>query len=203
MSSERLATGRRKGLVVAAVTVGLGLIVWLISFIVWNALQDPADTSTPEGAVEVFVDAFADDDFVGVWGGLDDEAQFIFTQLFNLGDFDRLVDVSAIPNFQSEFMDVFSIGETEAPTPDSFAFEELMLIADPHDAFLIDLSSGSATPRHGTGDGDRMDLFADVDGIEGEVLFRLTQDGQGVWRINQVEVQDGDLDWIPWSIPSG
>jgi len=74
-----------------------------------------------------------------------------------------------------------------------------MMIANRNDAYLIDLS-GNVTPGNESSVGDDAEVVSVVEGIEGEVRFRLTQSPSGRWRVHQVIVPGGDEDIIPWSV---
>jgi hypothetical protein len=77
-----------------------------------------------------------------------------------------------------------------------------MMIADDHDAYLIDLS-GEVTLGEESQVGDDVEVSSVVEGIEGEIRFRLVQSPSGRWRVFQVIVLGGDETAIPWSVPSG
>lgn len=73
-------------------------------------------------------------------------------------------------------------------------------------AFYIDLSGEvtivdtqtSATEQ----EEDAIDVITSVEGIEGEVAFRMVQVPSGRWRVYQVIVAGGDEEMIPWTVPT-
>jgi hypothetical protein len=46
-----------------------------------------------------------------------------------------------------------------------------------------------------------MDVIAEVEGIQGVVIFRMVQAPSGNWRVYQVIVEDGDTEMVPWAVP--
>lgn len=159
------------------------------------------DLSSPEAFVRTFVDAFARDDFMTVWLTLDSQAQFRFHQLFNLLEFDQLLRSDQVDDFQARLRDIADSQMNEMNDV-WYVFDQVMLTASRNDAFLIDLSGetslGAARTLAATAE-----VPAEVEGIEGEVLFRLTLSPSGRWRVHQVIVPGGDETSIPWSVPTG
>ena len=84
-------------------------------------------------------------------------------------------------------------------------FDDLMLAAARHEAFLIDLSGEvtiqSAAAGTPLGDDAVVDVVGAVEGIDGEVIFRTVQAPSGRWRVRQVVVPGGDEEMIPWAVP--
>ena len=77
-----------------------------------------------------------------------------------------------------------------------YIFDRIMLLADQHDAFLVDLS-GQVTLEAT----ESSDVLATVEGIEGEVVIKTTESPAGSWLVHQVIVPGGDEELIPWSVP--
>lgn len=161
---------------------------------------EPLAPDSPGAAAELFVDAFSDDDFAAVWMLLDPEARFRFEQLWNLLEYDRLIRPDEIPDFAGRLLEIqqtpgLELGDT------SQLFNLLMLEADRHDAFLIDLNSGVELGQVAR-EGDRAVVAASIDGIDGNVMIALTQVSEDQWQVHQVLVPGGDVEQIPWSVPN-
>ncbi len=86
----------------------------------------------------------------------------------------------------------------------SYLFDSIMLAAKEHSAFLIDLSGDVSILRteENIGGSSYSDVITNVEGIDGEVRFRMEQAPSGRWRVHQVIILDGDEDQIPWSVPT-
>lgn len=157
------------------------------------------DQSSPTAAVETFVDAFARDDFLTVWLSFGRQGQFGLQQDLNLLQYSRLVGPDAVGAIGNWMQNEFSFEIMESVDQWWF-FDQIMLIADESDDFLIDLSGNvaigieSITDRTAT-------VSAEVAGIDGVVEFRLAQSVNGRWQINQVVIPGGDEDRVPWAVP--
>jgi hypothetical protein len=157
------------------------------------------DLASPSAAVETLSDAFARNDFMTVWLVLDKQAQFFAGQHINLLQYSNLIRTDAVPDMHAEVSSVFVLADLE--TYDRWnIFSQIMMIADRNDAYLIDLS-GEVTVGGESLVGEDVDVLSTVDGIEGEVRFRVTKSPSGRWRVHQVIVPGGDQDMIPWSVP--
>lgn len=157
------------------------------------------DLASPSAAINTFSDAFARNDFMTVWLVLDRQAQLVAEQHINLLQYGNLIRRDDVPNIGAEVSSVFDLDGLE--TSDRWnMFSQFMMIGDDHDAYLIDLS-GEVTLGDESLVGEHTEVVAAVEGIEGDVLFRLTQSPSGKWRVNQVIVPGGDEDMIPWSVP--
>ena len=157
------------------------------------------DLASPSAAVETFSDAFARNDFMTVWLVLDRQAQFVASQHIDWLQYRNLIRTDAVPDMQAEVSSLFVLDDLE--TTDRWnIFSQIMMIADRNDAYLIDLS-GEVTPGDESQVGEDVEVASVVEGIEGEVRFRLTESPSGRWRVHQVIVSGGDEDMIPWSVP--
>ena len=45
-------------------------------------------------------------------------------------------------------------------------------------------------------------MIAELEGVDGEVIIRLSKSPKGTWRVRQVIVPGGDETQIPWSVPT-
>jgi len=158
------------------------------------------ELSSPSEAAATFGDAFGRNDFMTVWLVLDRSAQNEWQQDFNLLRYFQIIDIDAFPDLRASL-------QTEVLTIDTwesfdmwYLFDRMMLLADRHDAFLIDLS-GEMTVTDETVEEDHTDVSATVVGIDGVVTFRMAQAPSGRWRVVQVIVPGGDEESIPWSTP--
>jgi len=167
---------------------------------------DTLDLDTPEAAVVTFVDAFQRDDFVTVYLVLSPRAQFTLSQRLNLMQYQYL--------FQHEYREdifedvtVFSQGLGQGEHADEmwYVFDQMMLSAKQHSALLIDLSGEvnlvNTVPSETNSGEKAKDVNATVEGIDGIVVFRMVQAPSGRWRVNQVIVEGGNEEVIPWSVP--
>lgn len=158
------------------------------------------DLASPTAAVETFSDAFARKDFMTVWLAFDTKAQLVAEQSFNLLQWSKLLRTDALPDMGSEIASALSLQNLET-TDRWHVFERILMIADEHDAYLIDLR-GDVTPGGETPVGDDVEVTSVVEGIDGEVRFRMVRSPSGRWRVLRVIVPGGDEGNIPWSIPS-
>jgi len=75
-------------------------------------------------------------------------------------------------------------------------------MADRHNAFLIDLSGQVKVTSESPNAGEYTDLIAEVEGIQGDVIFRMAQAPSGRWQVFQVIVSGGEEQSIPWAVPT-
>jgi hypothetical protein len=156
--------------------------------------------------VKTFAEAFQRDDFLTVYLILSPRTQFLMNQRINLLHYNFF--------FQTEYREevfeevtLFSegIGQGEHADEMWYLFDQLMLSAKKHSALLIDLSgkvtiAGKSASETDRGD-EAMDVSAKVEGIEGEVVFRMVQSPSERWRVYQVIVEGGDEEGVPWAVP--
>lgn len=157
------------------------------------------DLGSPEAAVATFTEAFAADDFMTVWLALDSEAQFRFQQYFNLLEYDGFIRTDAVPGFQDELRRIFDLDTMEMSYDGWYVFDQVMLLADRHGAFPIDLS-GKVTLGDARIEGESAALTASVTGIGDGVEFRLERSPSGRWKVLQVLLPGGDPEAIPWGV---
>jgi hypothetical protein len=74
-----------------------------------------------------------------------------------------------------------------------------MLLADQHNALLIDLQPTELSVAS-FGDDGTATVVGDFDGIDGDVEIRLTETPKERWRVHQVLVPGGDEESIPWGV---
>jgi hypothetical protein len=169
---------------------------------------DTLDLSTPEITAETFSDAFAREDFLTVYLVLSTRSQFIFLQRLRLLDYSYIVQPDSFELIRDD-VSVFSegIGAGEHADEGWYVFDQIMLAAKRHDVLLIDLSGEVEVLDSRIvelEDYDQaVDVVCDVEGIQGEVVFRMIQAPSGNWRVYQVIVPGGDEDMVPWSVPQG
>ena len=177
---------------------------------------DSLDLSTPEAAVQTFVDAFQRRDYAGVFLIFAPQTQLYWIgQIQRFGE-DNVVDPKAADAVREGF--TFGFNHTEAehsPNLDNYLFDEVMLLAEEYDGFLIDLrgvveivrSEDTTIPPYGhaedTDDDETplpaVNVFTTVEGIDGEVIFRMVQSPSGRWQVLQVIEPGGDESMLPWS----
>jgi hypothetical protein len=88
-----------------------------------------------------------------------------------------------------------------------YIIDQIMPAAKKHDALFIDLSGevkilDSRITEFEDYD-QVVDVVCDVEGIQGEVVFRMIQAPSGNRRVYQVIVTEGDGDMVPWAVPQG
>lgn len=167
------------------------------------------DLETPEQAVGTFTDAFQHNDFMTVYLVLAPTAQFRWEQYTRLLDYRSVLRYDSEEEWDEVLEDVITfsegIGSGEHMDSGWYLFDQVMLAAKEHDALLIDLSGEveivDTEESETYDDEDAVDVIAEVDGIEGEVIFRTIQSPSDRWRVLQVIVPDGDEEMIPWSMP--
>ncbi len=151
------------------------------------------DLSTPTAAAETFLDAFARNDFLTVWLVLADVAQYDIENGIPLMRYGVVVDRGAIPD--GEYERIASTLGIVAPSTWRF-FDALMLAADEHDAFLIDLSgSVRITDEEVSGDGAVLTL--EGTGIDGTASLYLSK-RTGYWQVLAVSIGDLEEAEVVW-----
>lgn len=162
------------------------------------------DLSSPESAIQTFVEAFSKDDFPTVWLILDGSAQFIWAQRLRLFEYNALIQAD---NWEVLRMDISTfaqgLGEGEHSEADTgYVFDQFMLAARKHSAFLIDLtgpveilSSEPSVTRQGD---PAVDVMARIQSIEDQVVFRMVQSPSGRWRVYKVFVPGRGDGLPPW-----
>ncbi|MBW8012208.1 MAG: hypothetical protein FVQ83_13390 [Chloroflexi bacterium] len=153
---------------------------------------------TPEDALETFAEAFQREDFMMVYLVLDSEAQRLLRYEFNVFfSYEHLIGEDVEERLMDD-LDFRRLSETQ--NDGWYIFDQIMLYAAGEDDLLIDLrgdldildSEVSETP-----DGeDAVDLIVRVDGVDGEVIFRMLQDSDDRWRVYFVSAPDeGVVSW--------
>jgi len=158
---------------------------------------------TPEEAVQTFADAFQREDFMTVYLVLDVEAQKRLrmenAQTFN---WRHLIGETADKALKNDIDFTRLLNIQISPW---YFFDRIMLYAARKDDLLIDLrgdltilrSKDSRTP-----DGEpAADVIASVDGVSGEVIFRVVTDGDARWRVYMVGAPgEGVYSWPATSL---
>lgn len=207
-----------------ALVLGWAISVVLLSCIAFTAgywiavqLQGPKltartyyeslDLATPEGAVREFCTAFQRRDYATVYLVLAPRAQMRLQQHFNLLEYSHLIRGELREEVLGEIC-VFSEGldQCDYDGDMTYLFDDLMLAAEKHSAFLADLRGKETItgtrPATTSGGDDAVDVTAMVEGIAGEVVFRTVQvPTSGRWRVLQVILPGGDEEMIPWATP--
>jgi len=166
------------------------------------------DLSSPEAAVGEFCAAFRRSDYATVYLVLTPRTQFILDQQMTLLRWGNLVREEAAEDVVQDLCVASEgLGNCDYTGEMMFWFDDLMLGAERHSAFLVDLRGREHIVGRrpaATDEGDpAIDVTATVDGISGEVVFRTVQiPSSGKWRVFQVIVPGGNEELIPWSVPS-
>jgi hypothetical protein len=155
------------------------------------------DLSTPSAAAEIFLDAFARDDFMTVWLVLLPDSQKMIELSLDLLQYGVVVDHLAIP--RAEYKEIY-----ESFPPESIGawywFDALMLVADEYDGFTIDLS-GPVQITDEMVDGDGVELSAEAAGIEGTVTLHMAKSFKGRWRVREVTTGGEGEPTVVWPDP--
>lgn len=167
---------------------------------------DSLDLTTPESAAMTFVDAFHRQDFPTNFLIFSPHAQSAIQEHYNLLEYDKLINHEGLFDPLNEMLRQ-SLTEIEQFSMSGY-FDLFMLFAADHDAFIIDLRGEVAILETRASDAvienvDRvMDVVTSVEGIEGEVVFRMVTAPSGKWRVYQVITAGGDESQLPWAIPA-
>ncbi|MBE2182233.1 MAG: hypothetical protein IAE89_02295 [Anaerolineae bacterium] len=174
------------------------------------------DLNTPENAVTTFVDSFHQRDYAGLFLIFAPQTQRAFSSHFSQLKFDRLIHPAYTEALRDALEFGFDHSETEhSPDLSPYLFDQIMLFAEAHEAFLIDLRGNIEIlrreeimiPRYrnaeSNDDDDELpavDVITSVEGIAEEVSFRMVQSPSGRWQVMQVIVPGGDEEVMPWSV---
>jgi len=166
------------------------------------------DLSTPEAAVQELCAAFRRRDYASVYLVLAPQSHFLMVQDMLMLRQGHLVQKEFEAEIGQERCVVSEgIGSCDYWDEMMFLFDDVMLAAEEHSAFLIDLRGKETITRRQsatTYDGEpAIDVTATVESIYGEVVFRTVQiPVSGRWRVLQVIVPGGNEELIPWSVPA-
>ena len=165
-----------------------------------RTFYESLDLSSPEATVETFVEAFTSDDFMTVWMTFDFSAQNEIRNTFNLLQYSALVDSDKIPNAGTTITDPISDLIGRGNIDMWHIFDELMLVADKHDAFLIDIGRLETASLVGDIESGRASVVVVLAGSDDELIFKLTQGDSDRWFVHQVVTPGGYTTQIPWSV---
>jgi hypothetical protein len=169
----------------------------------FRTYYDSLDLETPEAAIETFVNAFQRHDFATVYMILAPASQ----QTLTLNrEFLKRDGVVATP--PKEFSEAWSnkLFNLEHIYDTLLGYDLLLAVAAEHGALQIHLpgtvtiinSTNSATPLGQSS----VDVATGVEGIDGEVVFRMVQSPGDRWRVLQVIWPGGDPAQFPWATKS-
>jgi hypothetical protein len=177
------------------------------------------DLSTPEVAVQTFVDAFHQRDYAGLFLMFAPQTQTEWQGSISAFNIDQIIDPIATDKLLDNFAFGFNHTETEhSPHLNDYLFDSIMLLSEEWDAFLIDLrgdveilrSEDNTIPAYDdpelANDDETplsvVDVITAVEGVEGEVTFRMVPTPSGRWQVMQVILSGGDEELLPWSVVS-
>lgn len=194
---------RRMGLITIVLVVFLVTLACQVGGWLESSEQDDARTyyeslnlETPEEAVQTFAEAFQRQDFMTVYLVLDAEAQRLqraeFAQTFSWG---HLIGETAEEKWSVNDRDFFEKVFDTSLEP-WYTFDQIMLYAASEDDLLIDLR-GDLDILRSEDHGEVIDVIATVDGVSGEVVFRVVTGGDGRWRVYLVSAPDEGIDSWP------
>ena len=156
---------------------------------------------TPEDAVKTFTDAFARQDFATVFMVFAPDAQQAWQAALTRFSFDRMVK----PEYKEHAKDHLTKYDDIESWDISQMFDTFMLGVAKNDGLSIDLRGkttiGTNADAVTKDDEPAIDVTTTVEGIEGDVVFRMVQSPSKRWRVLQVITEGGDEKRLPWSIP--
>ncbi|MEA2002781.1 MAG: hypothetical protein U9N84_12980 [Actinomycetota bacterium] len=159
------------------------------------------DLSSPAAAVETFADAFARDDFMAVWLSFGRHAQTRLTQALNLLQYGEIVGPEAMDDLRAWLQNDIWFENMEYPD-EWWLFDQIMLIADGNDGFIIDLSGDLMIKNEELGSGTAV-VIAEVAGIAGDVEFDLRESATGRWQIEIVAAPGAERGPAIWPLELG
>lgn len=191
------------GTLIAVVAFAAGL--WVTATRAQQDAPAPARTqyeglalSTPVDAVLTFIDRFERGDYPALYLILSPAAQAAWrSQPMATFDYSTWFRDPAL--IQRVPMLVRDLPDEHDPGVITYIFDEVMLVAEANDAFVIDLRGAQDVGGLEMGaDGTSAQVRARLaDGTP--VTFALEQAPSGRWRMRQVIVPGGDTDILPWS----
>jgi hypothetical protein len=162
--------------------------------------------STPEAAVETFLDLFQRGDYAGMYLVFTAETQRSWRIVARVNfDYGFWVQRDHAEDIVREINELYTEGNEEHDTfVANLYFHEIMLLAEERDAFLIDLRGDFtiiSTSESVTVTGrPSVDVVVEGDTIESLVTFRMVQAPSGRWRVFQVIEPNGNEEWYPWAV---
>ncbi len=165
-----------------------------------RTFYDSLDLSSPMATTETFVEAFGRDDFMTVWMSFGYFAQTDIKSAFNLLQYHQLVQVDKIPDPGITITDPISAAIGRGTVDMWWVFDQLMLVADEHDAFLVDLSNPVGLELGNTS-ADEATVIGEFEGMDDPVQIVLRKDQADRWLVYQVIVPNGNEEQRPWSVP--
>jgi limonene-1,2-epoxide hydrolase len=171
---------------------------------------DSMNLSTPEAAIETFVQAFQRRDFVTVYLILAPAAQQVLVVNREIRDVlgrDSAIAMTSPEGPSEEFLRAWTRQlQTREHIYDTLHNYDLMLAtAAGYSALQIDLPGEVVTVSTSnsltTSGQPALDVTTRVDGIDGVVVFRMVQSPSEKWRVFQVIWPSGDESEVPWAVP--
>ena len=153
-----------------------------------RTFYEALDLSSPTSAGETFLDAFARDDFMTVWLTLSPLQHDRIHNALYREKAQAVVNLDSIP--AAEVEEIFTSSSPVAAET-LFLFDALMLAADRHDAFLVDLSGPVRITGEAMEDGGAT-LTLEGEDLDGPVTLWMSDRPSGDWRVLEVAV--GDLE---------
>jgi hypothetical protein len=171
--------------------------------VVTRTYYETLDLSTPESAIQTFVEAFQRGDFESVFLIFAPFTQFSVQEDFKQLKYSHVMQVEQVKEIYS---DVPRLGHGEHAIEGIYLFDQLILSAKRHSSLLIDLKgeiSFIGTEGSETESGDvAIDVTTNLECITEPIVFRMVQAPSGRWRVLQVIVAGGDEAAIPFAVPS-
>ena len=156
---------------------------------------------TPEEAVSTFLEAYKQENYTAIW--------LIFSIQAQEAWYDQFATLQPTLYYGApEYWWGQNCGSFDSflhDTSKGSLFDLMMLFGKDCDILPFNIRGRvnvNRTEETLTGLGENaVDVYTKIDGIEGEVIFRLTETTSGRWRVHQVIFPGGDEEIIPWSHP--
>jgi hypothetical protein len=175
----------------------------------YRTYYDSLSLDTPEAAIQTFVQAFRQSDFVTVYLILGPAAQQVLVTNRELLRYDGVITEGTPPMPSGEFLQTWNRrlqAHKMEHIYDTLQSYDLMLgTAVEYSALRIELPGEVTTLNISdsitTSGQPALDVATRVDGIDGVVVFRMVQSPSEKWRVFQVIWPGGDESEVPWAVP--
>ncbi|MCZ8316421.1 hypothetical protein [Phreatobacter sp.] len=175
-----------------------------------SAAYDRLDLTTPEAALRQFLGAYRRGDYVTAFWIMAPAAQQAFYVHLMRFDLSRIARVSVTGAMTHAMEMIPPVNRLEQTDP-SFAFAYAMQVARRLDIMPLNLAgmpedmSPAVVPRLGTrvqlADG-QVEIAMPLQAYRAPVVFRMVRSAQGRWRVQQVLPPGGNVEALPFGLPT-
>ena len=176
---------------------------------VFRTHYESLQLNTAEESIQTFVRAFQQCDFITVYMILAPATQqeiYKSQNYLSIGDFiSENLSAKERKAFEQRVNDRLPLENPEHFLDTLHYFDIMMLTAAQH-SFLPFNFPGEIIilDSHGlkiTSDQETLDVPVEIEGVDGQLVFRLVRSPSQKWRVFQVVWPDGDKENIPWALP--